>query len=100
MKRYYCPYCNPKYQIQKVSKTGELICGLCGDFLVKKPFIKTKQIIAIVASFSLVFPLIYTLIILIKSQVNSPYKNYEAYIKDTQKLSKLKFISTSTKGFP
>jgi len=40
MVRYYCPYCNPKYQFQKQSSKGNLICGLCGEDLVKKPFIR------------------------------------------------------------
>ena len=80
MNNYYCPYCNLKYQFDKKSISGELICGLCGDPLVKKPFIKINQIIAIFASFSLVLPLIYTFIILIKNQVNPPRRNYQANI--------------------
>jgi len=90
MKKYYCPYCNSKYQIQEKSKNGELICGLCGDPLVKKNFIKINQIIAIVAAFSFSFPLIYTLIILIKSQLNPPSKSYQAYLNSKQKVSALK----------
>ena len=90
MNNYYCPYCNPKYQFQKESTTGELICGLCGDPLVKKPFIKINQIVAIIASLSLVLPLIYTFIFLIKNQLNLPRRNYQANINSIQKVSKLK----------
>ena len=78
MNNYYCPYCNPKFQFHKRSISGELICGLCGDPLVKKPLIKINQIIAIIASLSLVLPLIYTFIILIKNQINPPSRNYNA----------------------
>ena len=78
MNNYYCPYCNPKYQFQKKSTSGKLICGLCGDPLVKKPLLKINQIIAIIASLSLVLPLIYTFIILIKNQINPPSRNYNA----------------------
>jgi len=53
MDRYYCPYCNPKYQFQKQSLKGNLICGLCGEDLVKKPYIRINQIIALVAASSL-----------------------------------------------
>ena len=91
MKRYYCPYCNPKYQIHEKSKNGELICGLCGDPLVKKTFIKINQIIAIISAFSFAFPLIYTLIILIKSQLNSPSKSYQANINSIEELINFKF---------
>ena len=78
MVRYYCPYCNPKYQFQKQSSKGTLICGLCGEDLVKKPFIGLNQIISLVAASSLLVPLIYTLNFLIKNQINLPKKNYKA----------------------
>jgi hypothetical protein len=55
-----------------------LICGLCGEDLVKKPYIKVNQIIALVAASSLLLPLIYTFIFLIKNQINPPNKNYQA----------------------
>ena len=90
MKNYYCPYCNPKYQLHKKSSTGELICGLCGDPLVKRPLIKINQIVAIVASLSLVLPLIYSFIFLIKNQVNPPRRNYQANINPSKKILKLK----------
>ncbi len=91
MNNYYCPYCNPKYQFQKKSTSGELICGLCGDPLVKKPLIKINQIIAIIASLSLVLPLIYTFIILIKNQMNPPSRNYNASTNFIEKNSKTRF---------
>lgn len=78
MVQYYCPYCNPKYQFQKQSSKGNLICGLCGEDLVKKRFIRLNQIIALVAASSLLLPLIYTFIFLIKNQINPPNKNYQA----------------------
>ncbi len=90
MNNYYCPYCNPKYQFQKKSTSGELICGLCGDPLIKKPFIKINQIIAIIASLSLVLPLIYTFIFVIKNQVNPPRRNYQAKTNSIEKISKFK----------
>ena len=90
MKNYYCPYCNPKYQFHKKSTTGELICGLCGDPLVKKPYIKINQIVAIIASLSLLLPLIYTFIYLIKNQINPPKRNYQANIISIHKPSKQK----------
>ena len=91
MKNFYCPYCNPKYQFHKKSTSGEFICGLCGDPLVKKPLIKINQIIAIIASLSLVLPLIYTFVILIKNQVNPPRRNYQANTNLIEKSSKLVF---------
>jgi len=77
MVRYYCPYCNPKYQFQKRSLNGTLICGLCGEDLVKKPFIRINQIIAFIAAASFLLPLIYTFTFLIKNKNNSPKKSYQ-----------------------
>jgi len=51
---------------------------LCGEELIKKPFIRLNQIIALVAASSLLLPLIYTFIFLIKNQINPPNKNYQA----------------------
>ena len=78
MVSYYCPFCNPKYQFQKQSQKGNLVCGLCGEDLVKKPFIRLNQVIALVAVSSLLLPFIYTFIFLIKNQINPPNKNYQA----------------------
>ena len=87
MKNYYCPYCNTKYQSRKKSTTGELTCGLCGDPLVKNPYIKINQIVAIIAFLSLILPLIYTFIYLIKNQINPPRRNYQANIIPIIKIS-------------
>ena len=78
MVKYYCPYCNPKYQFQKQTSKGVLRCGLCGEELLKKPFIRLNQIIALVAASSLLLPLIYSFIFSIKNQINPPNKNYQA----------------------
>tara|TARA_B100001109_G_scaffold212335_1_gene180466 strand:- start:242 stop:538 length:297 start_codon:yes stop_codon:yes gene_type:complete len=95
MDRYFCPYCSPKYQFQKKSSKGTLICGFCGEDLVKKKFISFKRIIALIAASSLLLPLIYTYIFLIKNQIN-PHKNYQAnseykrILKDSVSLKYLK----------
>ena len=97
MNNYYCPYCNPKYQFHKNSTSGEILCGICGDPLVKKPFIKINQIISILVSCTLVLPLIYSLIILFRNKINPPMRNYQANVDSIQKISYLKNLSTSTK---
>ena len=80
MVKYYCPYCYPKFQFEKRNQKGILICGLCGEDLVKKPFIRLNQIIAFIAIASLLLPLIYSFIFLIKNQIKLPKKNYQANI--------------------
>ena len=58
MNKYYCPYCNPKYQFSQ-ENYGKLVCGLCGEDLIKKPIIQIKQLIALLLVFSFSFPLIF-----------------------------------------
>ena len=77
MVRYYCPYCNPKFQFQKQSQKGVLICGLCGEELIKKPLIRLNQIIACITAALFLLPLVYTFIFLIKNQIKPPQKNYQ-----------------------
>ena len=58
MNKYYCPYCNPKYQFP-LENCRKLVCGLCGEDLIKKPIIQLKQIISLLLVFSFSFPLIF-----------------------------------------
>ncbi len=58
MNKYFCPYCNPKYQIP-LKNYEKLVCGLCGEDLIKKPIIQIKQLIALLLVFSFSFPLIF-----------------------------------------
>ena len=58
MNKYYCPYCNPKYQFT-IENYGKLVCGLCGEDLIKKPIIQFKQIIALLLVFTFSSPLIF-----------------------------------------
>ena len=58
MNKYYCPYCNPKYQFP-LENYGKLVCGLCGEDLIKKPIIQIKQLIALLLVFSFSLPLIF-----------------------------------------
>ena len=63
MIKYYCPYCNSKYQFKSLSNTGKLLCGLCGEEMIKKSFINIKQIISLTIVITFVLPLIYTFIL-------------------------------------
>ena len=62
MSRYYCPYCNSKYQFKTISNTGKLLCGLCGEEMIKKSFVNIKQIISLIIVLTFVLPLFYTLL--------------------------------------
>ncbi|WP_269617039.1 hypothetical protein [Prochlorococcus marinus] len=66
MSRYYCPFCSSRYQFHKTRSDGALICGLCGDQLVKKPLLNSRRIIGAVAASAFLAPLLIMIIFIIK----------------------------------
>ena len=79
MSRYYCPYCNSKYQFKSISNTGKLLCGLCGEEMIKKSFINTKQIISLTIVITFVLPLFYTLFFSIINKKDSKKDIYQIF---------------------
>ena len=65
MSRYYCPFCSSSYQFHKTSSDGVLICGLCGDPLVKKPLLNSRRIIGVVAASAFLTPLLIMIVFVI-----------------------------------
>ena len=66
MSRYYCPFCSSRYQFHKTRSDGVLICGLCGDPLIKKPLLNSTRIIGVVAATAFLAPLLIMIIVVIK----------------------------------
>ena len=66
MSRYYCPFCSSRYQFHKTSSDGILICGLCGDPLVKKSLLTSRRIIGAVAASAFLAPLVIMIIFVFK----------------------------------
>ena len=66
MSRYYCPFCSSCYQFHETRGDGVLICGLCGDPLMKKPLLNSKRIIGILAASAFLAPLLIMIILVIK----------------------------------
>ena len=66
MIRYYCPFCSSSYQFHKTRSDGVLICGLCGDTLIKKTLINSRRIVGILAASAFLAPLLVMIIFVIK----------------------------------
>ena len=66
MSRYYCPFCSSRYQFHRKRSDGVLICGQCGDPLMKKPLINLGQIVGFIAVSAFLAPLIIMLFYVIK----------------------------------
>ena len=81
MNKYFCPYCNPKYQIP-LKNYEKLVCGLCGEDLIKKPIIQIKQLVALLLVFSWSFPLIF----IISSSIINTDKNQKGNFGYTNSL--------------
>ncbi len=75
MRKYYCPYCNPKYQFIKEERDGRLSCGLCGEDLIKESYISTKQIFAFLLVGIFILPLILIFIFAFIENVDEPRDN-------------------------
>ena len=79
MSKYLCPYCNSKYQFKSVSNTGKLLCGLCGEEMIKKSFLNLKQIVSLIIVATLILPLFYTFIISIINRGQIKKDTYQGY---------------------
>ena len=79
MSKYYCPYCNSKYQFKSMSNTGKLLCGLCGEEMIKKSFLNVKQIVSLIIVATLILPLFYTFIISIINRGQIKKDTYQGY---------------------
>ena len=79
MSKYFCPYCNSKYQFKTINNTGKLLCGLCGEEMIKKSFINMKQIISLTIVITFVLPLFYTLVLSIINKKDFKKEIYQSY---------------------
>ncbi len=61
MAQYHCPYCSSRYQIHKKRSDGVMVCGQCGDPLIKTSLIRPTQIVALLVVSAFIAPLIMML---------------------------------------
>ena len=79
MSKYFCPYCNSKYQFKSISNSGKLLCGLCGEEMIKKSFINIKQIVSLIIVATLILPLLYTFVISIFNREQIKKDTYQSF---------------------
>ncbi len=71
MSNYYCPYCPRDQQINQQLSNSVMICGNCGDRLVKDNLIKLKQFLALIVAAAFIAPLVLMVISFMKN-TNKP----------------------------
>ena len=86
MSKYFCPYCNSKYQFKSMSNTSKLLCNLCGEEMIKKSFINIKQIVSLIVVATLILPLFYTFLISIINRGQIKKDTYQGYNTELKKL--------------
>ncbi len=79
MSKYFCPYCNAKFQIKSMSNTDKLLCDLCGEEMINKSFINVKQIVSLVIVATFILPLFYAFVISIINNGQIKKDNYQVY---------------------
>ena len=88
MSKYYCPYCNSKYQFKSTSNTNKLLCGLCGEEMIKKSIINIKQIISLTIVITFVLPLFYNFALSIINKKNFKKDIFQStYIESIRSLN-------------
>ena len=75
MSRYYCPFCSSRYQFHKTRSDGVLICGQCGDPLVKKTVVNSRRIFGVVAASAFLAPLLIMIIFVFKDLTKDKMPN-------------------------
>ncbi len=65
MSRYYCPFCSSSYQFHMIGRDGVLVCGLCGDPLIKKPLLNSRRIVGVVAASAFLAPLLIMVVFVV-----------------------------------
>ena len=75
MSQYYCPFCSSRYQFNKTRNDGVLICGLCGDPLIKKSLLNPRRIIGFLAATAFLAPFLVMIIFVVKDFTNEKLQN-------------------------
>ena len=74
MSKFYCPFCSSRYQLHKTRHDGVLICGHCGDPLIKKTFINSRQLFGLLAAAAFLAPLLLMIFFVIKDFTNDKFQ--------------------------
>ena len=78
MSRYHCPFCSSRYQFHKTRSDGVLICGQCGDPLIKKTLLNYRRVVGTIASLAILAPLLMMIIFVVEDFTNEKRPiNYE-----------------------
>ena len=75
MSRYFCPFCSSRNQFHKTRSDGVLICGLCGDLLMKKPFVSARRIFGILLASAFLAPLLIMLIFVVNDFTKKKFES-------------------------
>ncbi len=75
MSGLYCPFCSTRYQFHKTRDDGVLICGHCGDALVKKNGQNSRRIIGALVALAYFTPLFIMIFFVVRDFTNERLPN-------------------------
>ena len=96
MSKYFCPYCDYKYQFKSMRNRGKLLCDVCGEEMIKKSFINLKQIVSLIIVSSFILPLLYAFIILIINRQQIKKDINQGYTSELKKFTFNKVMALSS----
>lgn len=70
MNRFYCPYCSAPSQSNEKDINGVMVCGNCGDPMIKAPLISSVQIFSLIIVTAFIAPMITLSLYLLQDQKN------------------------------
>jgi len=62
-----------------MNNTGKLLCGLCGEEMVKKSFVNIKQVVSLIIVATFILPLFYTFVISIINRGQIKKDTYQSF---------------------
>ena len=83
MSRYFCPFCSSHNQFHQTRSDGVLICGQCGDLLMKKQLVnvRVRRILGIIAASTFLAPLLIMLILVVKEFTKDKFQgNSQSFV--------------------
>ena len=81
MSRYFCPFCSSRNQFHQTRSDGVLICGQCGDLLMKKQLVNVRRIFGILAASAFLAPLLIMLILVVKEFTKDKFQgNSQSFV--------------------
>ncbi len=77
MSEFYCPFCSSRYQFHSAGSHLGLVCGQCGEPLVRKKYFNFRQFFGLIVVSAFLAPLLGMILFIINDFVRKSPHNSE-----------------------